>query len=144
MKLTDTAAEHLVKLLRLTSPGDDVLKDITFRDIKSTNNDLIKCVDFCGTCKQLFLDETTNTCTSPNCHGLHFSGSVNDQQRKHFFATIPLCHQLVEVNDRLQIEPTSLTFNTDGVPLYNSSSVSLWPVFLVINDLPPSLRFSTH
>ena len=36
----------------------------------------------------------------------------------------------------------SLVFNTDGVPLYNSSSVSIWPVFLVINELPAATRFS--
>lgn len=36
----------------------------------------------------------------------------------------------------------SLLFNTDGVPLYSSSSVSIWPVFLVINELPPAMRFS--
>ena len=36
----------------------------------------------------------------------------------------------------------SLLFNTDGVPLYNSSKVGLWPVYLVINELPPVIRFS--
>lgn len=36
----------------------------------------------------------------------------------------------------------SLMFNTDGVPLYNSSKVSIWPVYLVINELPPMHRFS--
>jgi hypothetical protein len=36
----------------------------------------------------------------------------------------------------------SLLFNTDGVPLYNSSKVGLWPVYLVINELPPVMRFS--
>lgn len=36
----------------------------------------------------------------------------------------------------------SLLFNTDGVPLYNSSKVGLWPVYLVINELPPVVRFS--
>ena len=36
----------------------------------------------------------------------------------------------------------SLLFNTDGVPLYNSSRVSIWPVYLVINELPPEMRFS--
>jgi hypothetical protein len=32
--------------------------------------------------------------------------------------------------------------NTDGVNLYSSSKVELWPVFLAINELSPSLRFS--
>ena len=35
----------------------------------------------------------------------------------------------------------SLIFNTDGAPLYSSSSVSLWPVFLAINELPSPDRF---
>ena len=40
------------------------------------------------------------------------------------------------------IHNLSLAFNTDGVPLYNSSSVSIWPVYLVINELPAATRFS--
>lgn len=32
--------------------------------------------------------------------------------------------------------------NTDGVNLYSSSKVELWPVFLSINELSPALRFS--
>ncbi|XP_070581449.1 uncharacterized protein [Ptychodera flava] len=36
----------------------------------------------------------------------------------------------------------STIFNTDGVPLYTSTGVKLWPVFLAINELPPGHRFS--
>lgn len=36
----------------------------------------------------------------------------------------------------------SLSFNTDGIPLFSSSGVKLWPVFFVINELPPAQRFS--
>lgn len=36
----------------------------------------------------------------------------------------------------------SAIFNTDGVPLYSSSSVKLWPIFLAVNELPPSERFA--
>ena len=41
-------------------------------------------------------------------------------------------------------DPANLTcvFNTDGINLYSSSRVELWPIFLAINELPPSLRFS--
>ena len=35
----------------------------------------------------------------------------------------------------------SLIFSTDGAPLYSSSSVSLWPVFLAVNELPSPDRF---
>jgi hypothetical protein len=36
----------------------------------------------------------------------------------------------------------TLCFNTDGAQLYSFSHVHLWPIFLVINELPPRLRFS--
>ena len=35
----------------------------------------------------------------------------------------------------------TLTWNTDGVPLYKSSKLSIWPFFLVINELPYLQRF---
>ena len=34
------------------------------------------------------------------------------------------------------------TWNTDGVPIFKSSNFSLWPLYLVINELPPKKRFS--
>ena len=36
----------------------------------------------------------------------------------------------------------TLLFNTDGIPLYKSSKVNIWPVFLAINVLPPEERFA--
>lgn len=33
-------------------------------------------------------------------------------------------------------------FNTDGINLYSSSKIELWPIFLAINELSPSLRFA--
>ena len=38
-------------------------------------------------------------------------------------------------------ENISLLLNTDGVSIFRSSTVSLWPILLVINELPPSVRF---
>ena len=34
----------------------------------------------------------------------------------------------------------SLLLNTDGVAIYRSSKVSIWPVWAVINELPPTMR----
>lgn len=34
----------------------------------------------------------------------------------------------------------SLTFNSDGVPIFKSSSFSIWPLFCYINELPPNIR----
>lgn len=37
----------------------------------------------------------------------------------------------------------SFIFNTDGAPLYSSSSVPVWPVFLAVNELPFPDRYCT-
>jgi len=39
--------------------------------------------------------------------------------------------------------PTNVSFilNTDGVAVFRSSTRSLWPVWLVINELPKQLRY---
>lgn len=34
----------------------------------------------------------------------------------------------------------SFQFNTDGVSLFRSKCFSVWPLFLTINEVPPSLR----
>ncbi|XP_046332208.1 uncharacterized protein LOC124115320 [Haliotis rufescens] len=36
----------------------------------------------------------------------------------------------------------SFTFNTDGVPLFKSSQMSMWPVYLMVNELPFKQRKS--
>lgn len=37
-------------------------------------------------------------------------------------------------------ENISFTFNTDGASVFKSSNVSIWPIYLVINELPYTLR----
>ncbi|KAA0721591.1 hypothetical protein E1301_Tti023124 [Triplophysa tibetana] len=37
----------------------------------------------------------------------------------------------------------SLTFNSDGVPIFKSSSFSIWPLLCHINELPPNIRKKT-
>lgn len=38
----------------------------------------------------------------------------------------------------------SMLLNTDGVAVFNSSSVSMWPIWLQINELPVSQRYLYH
>ncbi|PFX15419.1 Retrovirus-related Pol polyprotein from transposon opus [Stylophora pistillata] len=38
----------------------------------------------------------------------------------------------------------SFLINTDGVTLFRSSKFSIWPVYLVVNELPPNCRFARH
>lgn len=35
----------------------------------------------------------------------------------------------------------SVTANTDGVALIKSSKISIWPIYMVINELPPKERY---
>ena len=37
-------------------------------------------------------------------------------------------------------EHFGLTLSTDGVPVFKSSLDSLWPVYLIVNNLPPGIR----
>ena len=51
--------------------------------------------------------------------------------------------KLCEEGQFLNVENNiSAVFNTDGIPLYSSSNVKLWPVYLAINELPTSMRFA--
>ena len=36
----------------------------------------------------------------------------------------------------------SLTMNTDGIPVFKSNTMSLWPVYGMINELPYKLRYA--
>lgn len=38
----------------------------------------------------------------------------------------------------------SVIMNTDGVPVFNSSKKSLWPVQFFLNELPPTIRKKTY
>lgn len=46
------------------------------------------------------------------------------------------------LNGAQEIIKLTAVLNTDGVNLYSSSKVELWPVFVSINELSPTLRFS--
>lgn len=35
----------------------------------------------------------------------------------------------------------SLTWNTDGIPVFNSSNFSIWPLQASVNELPPHFRY---
>lgn len=49
-------------------------------------------------------------------------------------------------NDRYFSSPNhlALSISTDGVPLFKSSSMSLWPVYLLILNFPASIRAYTE
>lgn len=38
----------------------------------------------------------------------------------------------------------TFTLNTDGVAIYKSSKIEIWPIWLQINELPPSQRYCKY
>ena len=38
----------------------------------------------------------------------------------------------------------SFQINTDGVAIFRSSKYSIWPVYLVVNELPPNCRYTMY
>lgn len=79
----------------------------------------------------------------------------NIQCTKMRIAKNPACSSKTDISDgkfyRMLCQPgqfldslnnISALFNTDGINLYSSSNVKLWPIFLAINELAPSSRFS--
>ena len=38
----------------------------------------------------------------------------------------------------------TLTINTDGVQIFNSSHIDTWPMYVTINEIKPSLRFNVE
>ena len=50
-----------------------------------------------------------------------------------------LYHELVEQHN-FSNNDLSLTWNTDGIPVFESSRFSIWPIQSSINELPPHLR----
>lgn len=47
-----------------------------------------------------------------------------------------------ETKPNLKEKHISFQLNTDGVSLFKSSNVEIWPLYLTINELPPSMRYS--
>jgi hypothetical protein len=41
-------------------------------------------------------------------------------------------------------EHLALSLSTDGVPIFKSSSTTLWPVYLIVNNLPPDIRMNSE
>ena len=47
---------------------------------------------------------------------------------------------LIEKGAFRSVYDISVILNTDGVPVFNSSSYSFWPVHILINELPYKMR----
>ncbi|KAM7291259.1 hypothetical protein ISCGN_027832 [Ixodes scapularis] len=55
--------------------------------------------------------------------------------------TSAAAYKKLRESDVLNWSDLTVTFNTDGSPLYKSSKSSVWPIQFTINELPPRARF---
>lgn len=62
---------------------------------------------------------------------------MTDLTDGHVYKTLTAEGNFLDKNNNL----TAL-INTDGLSLYSSSKIQLWPVFVAINEMTPSLRFA--
>ena len=71
------------------------------------------------------------------------------QRPRHPFGVIPdmydasLYFDWVNYNNNFLENPHNISFTwyTDGIPVFKSSKVSAWPLYLTINELPFELRY---
>ncbi|KAH3784411.1 uncharacterized protein LOC127841683 [Dreissena polymorpha] len=153
MKLSVTASEHLVRLLKLLASDKD-FEDVSATNIRSIFSEVQPLtIDYCGKCGVPYTTEEEYICQTEGCDELRYMGQIDKQhqkRRKCYFSIVPIAQQLKEILKRdgmlkkIENGNVTLTMNTDGIPLYNSSSVSLWPVLFTINNLPPNERFLTQ
>ncbi len=103
----------------------------------------------CGKCHGLL--ESSAVCQNPDCSRIDtevndtiFLELPLDTQIETFFQG-ELCLLITAVacgilHLLLQSLAVIVVMNTDGAAVFKSSNLSLWPVYFVINELPPHLR----
>lgn len=69
--------------------------------------------------------------------------SIGDENRSDDFVTDIQDGIIYKMKPNVGRHEITLTLNTDGVQVFNSKSISLWPVQLIINNLKKECRFIT-
>ena len=66
---------------------------------------------------------------------VHVKGTIRDiydgKRYRHF---------VTELSEENRKRYATVAFNTDGAPLFTSSTLSIWPIFLMLNELPYEVR----
>ena len=99
MKLTSTASEQLLRLLKFIGGVEDMDKLTTksLRSSFSNNHPSITHTDYCSKCGAHFsVEEDVYTCWTVGCDELRYAGPRNMQHQKKlkcYFATVPVGQQ---------------------------------------------------
>ena len=155
-QLSNKGLDKLLQLLKLHMPKQTTgLPSSGYKLKKFLHDlfpDLISCAHYyCSVCHQL-LAEGTPACINPDCAGsdteCFISVSLQAQLKRRLEGVIQDVYDGMEYQKHRVFlsSPCNLSFacNTDGVAIFSSSSVSIWPVWLCINELPCSERFVSY
>lgn len=167
--LSDRASQDLLKLIQLHLPPTNIA-ETKLADIKRKcgfERSDVKYSMYCTKCKGSFSKD--EECSTEGCGGTmderHFFAQCNvNLQLKEILEREGVWEGIVDSRSGQQpqnicditsgrvykdlreggvISDSSITlsFFTDGVPLFSSSQVSLWPVFLTVNELQAEARY---
>ncbi|XP_055603979.1 uncharacterized protein LOC129752217 [Uranotaenia lowii] len=151
--LSNSALEDILKMLNIITGYDNLPKTFTKFSAYFSKHTLSRhyycetCVTYIGTnarCLKCDKDISEFFVT------FDIVPNLTDILIKHWesyetFSATNMTGRVIEERKRVDTNLITLSFNTDGVKVYNSSAKkSLWPILLSINELPPSLRFSKN
>lgn len=162
--LTASAVEDLLKLLNVFLPSGNILPKSLhlLRKLFHDPSESLNVHIFCNNCRTYV---PKNNVHCPECN------EINDPKRNitegSYYISLSIEDQLrnilqkeecalqseeygingVRKGEMYQTLPNfttndiSLLWNCDGIPMFKSSSFSLWPIRCVINELQPNVRF---
>ncbi|XP_013408842.1 uncharacterized protein LOC106172604 isoform X3 [Lingula anatina] len=78
-------------------------------------------------------DKLSRHLTNRNIEKLSAASAITDITNSHLYKSLIQKHKLTG-ND------LTLTWNSDGIPIFKSSGYQIWPVQCFVNELPPHLR----
>jgi len=157
--LTNEAIERLLKLLHLLLPSPNHLPKSYYKFKAFFNQFSVpyKHSEVCTTCNKCTEDchcqsprQTTShllqisivkpltAVISKNWKSLQFFSSNTDNILRDVWDGVSM------KSDNNSNKTIHLLVSTDGVPLFKSSTVSLWPVSFAILNLPPTIRINSE
>ena len=160
--LTNEAIEKLLKLLKLLLPSPNHLPR-SFYKLKAFFEQFsvpYRHLEVCKTCKD-YTEQCHCLTKQTACHLLQISvakplSAIIDKNWELLqYTSSNTDHVIRDVWDGLSMKETnfepssnkrtiSLIISTDGIPLFKSSTISLWPVSFAILNLPPAIRMNSE
>jgi hypothetical protein len=157
--ITGVALRDLLALINVIVPGALPSSCYLFKKLFDDSAIRASAMYYCNACGDFVGSHVSEICKACNIRlnekeltnkGSYFISISLSDQLKQFLEN----HNLIDftLQRRFNYESTglseflscrdniSLACNIDGVPVFNSSSVAIWPVFVAVNELPVNKR----